>query len=575
MSNIASKLSKLMAGTGLIDITMPGLDDLTTTTARLYAGNGYITDFSDPDNPTIVEITWAQQDFTDSYVATALRTWIGVDDTGTVVQFNEEPTSAQRRANIIVGVLTHTDGATITQVNLLPITIVGMADNFHDACNALGFINLEGNVYAGENSSTNELEVTAGKSYGCSRNYSTDQDDPNVTSQAADSPISNFFTGYRDGSGGATIGSASVVDSTKYDDGTGTLATLPDGYWVTHRLYRSTVSGSTLLVYGQDIHKGRSEAISKISTEQFDVPPGTEELLLRGFLTIRKNAAGLQDTSTSIFTPADRFGVHPANPESNGYSIAIPSMKSFSITSTGIGAGSYYLAGFYQASATDANLTQAATTVTYGSANASYAAHGFIVAGGAGTVDTGQVGLRANFTSITDDGVRTTLDTETITDDITTLSTDQFVEVVKKCLGQIEFELYVVFGSPTTYSLDFNYGIAKYDDFGNRNFMVTDFEVTLLAGANDANFEVELLKHSPEGWTYAATGFVPGGNAVCQLTTDHSTDDQLFNGQYAAYKRADLDAPIEGADDEGVIIRVTQASAGSMQSLNAHIGVEF
>jgi len=199
----------------------------------------------------------------------------------------------------------------------------------------------------------------------------------------------------------------------------------------------------------------------------------------------------------------------------------------------------------------------------------------FIVAGGAGTVDTGVVGIRANFTSITDGGVRTTSDSEVITADITTLSTNDYLEVSKKTLGEITFELYVVSGTPTAYSLDFNFGLCKYEDFGNKDFMIKGFECVGLAGANDTNFNIILLKHTNIGWTYAATGFTPDNDTICDMNTDHGTEQNLINGEGFAYKRVSLNTPIVGSQSEGLIIQLDCGANNSVQSMDIHIGVVF
>jgi hypothetical protein len=245
--------------------------------------------------------------------------------------------------------------------------------------------------------------------------------------------------------------------------------------------------------------------------------------------------------------------------------------KSFSLQTDN--SGSDFIAGYYDFSATDANLTQAATSVVFGTASVSYAAHASIVAGGAGSVDTGQVGLRVTGTSINDNGVRTTSDSETITTDITTLSLNQYLETDKKWLGQITFELFVVSGSPTTYSLDFNYGLSKYEDFGNNEFTVQHFEVVGLSGGNDSDFDVTLYHHNSSGWTYAATGFVPGGDVIVDLDTDHSTDDSISNGEYFAYKRANLAQFVDGSGSEGIVIRVSTTIGQAVEYLDAHVGV--
>jgi hypothetical protein len=408
------------AGTGLIDVVVPALVKTDDTEFTLEAGKARFLDVTTPDDPKLKYIEWDQQTgITDTYATTNLRTWVTIDADGNVVQYADDVPAADRRTHVIVGVLTHTDGATITQLNTIPDTSYDFGGKLTDICRALKFVNLEGNVYSGASATVNSLAVTAGITFACDRNYPNDKDSPNVNIQSADSDIASFFVGYRDGAGGGTVGVASVVDTTKYDDGTGTPATLGDGFWITHRIFRSSTSGSTLLVYGQAPHRGRVEALNQISTENYDQPPGAEELILRGYLTVKKGAAGLQDTDTSVFTPCDKFGEVPTNRPSNGFSLGVPIYKSETFTSRGVSSGTYYLFGNYLSTATDITLSQASTSFGFGSTNSAYGMRPFAVFGGAGTVDAGQVGLRVTGTTITDGGVRTARDTQVLTDDIT------------------------------------------------------------------------------------------------------------------------------------------------------------
>jgi hypothetical protein len=212
--------------------------------------------------------------------------------------------------------------------------------------------------------------------------------------------------------------------------------------------------------------------------------------------------------------------------------------KSFSLQSDQIGRD--YLAGYYDFSETDANLDEGSTTINYGTTQVSYGAHAAIVAGGAGSVDAGQIGLRVTGTSINDNGVRTTSDSEVLTSDITSLSLNQYLETNRKWLGIITFELFVVSGAPTTYSLDFNYGFAKAEDFGSNEFTVQQFEIVGRAGSTASDFNVTLFHHNGIGWAYAASGFVPGGTVIVELATDHNGDDHLANGDYFAYRHTGL-----------------------------------
>ena len=252
--------------------------------------------------------------------------------------------------------------------------------------------------------------------------------------------------------------------------------------------------------------------------------------------------------------------------------------KNETVTTQGLGANPDVFAfGFYEFSAADANLTQASTTQTFGTANISYAVHAFAVTGGAGSVDAGVVGLRVNGTSIDDQGTRTTSDTETIIADITAAALDDYQETSKKWLGQVTYELFTVSGSPTTFSLDFNYGRAKYDDWFNTDFTITDIEAVGFAGANDAAFDIKLMHHQSSGWTYSAAAFTPitAANTVASLVTDHSTDDQLASSQHFAWKRDNLSEAINGANDEGFLIFISSSANNAIEYLNLHIGVIF
>lgn len=254
------------------------------------------------------------------------------------------------------------------------------------------------------------------------------------------------------------------------------------------------------------------------------------------------------------------------------------STRSYSFSSQGITAGTYYVAGYYNAPAADANLSEASATVTLGNANVSYAAHAFLVARGAGSAagGSGAVEIEVSGTSITDAGVRTTSDTEIIVADITALAANQFVETSKKWIGQVVYTLQNASGSTqTTFSAVFNYGFNKYEDFGNRDFTLTDFECVGLAGANDTGFNIRLLKQDSSNWTYSAAAFVPGGTVLLNMNTIHSTEQNLANGIEFAFRRSGLSQAISGNDSEGLVVEITTGSANAVEIMNVHIGVDI
>ncbi len=244
--------------------------------------------------------------------------------------------------------------------------------------------------------------------------------------------------------------------------------------------------------------------------------------------------------------------------------------RSYSFTSNGIGAGTYYVGGWYDAPAASVTITEVVDQ-TLGSSLIAYAAHAFSVFSGPGSVDTGQVGLKVTGTSITDDGVLTTSDEEVLTDDITSLSLDDYLESSKKWVGVTTYELYIVSGSPTAYSLTMNYGHAKYEDLGNKDFTVNKIEAVGLAGFNDTDFNIELLHHKNTGWVYSASAFDPGNGVIASFSDDMSPYDNLANAQNFSWKRADLSEFIDGSGNEGIIVKITTGANNSVQSMDVHV----
>lgn len=256
--------------------------------------------------------------------------------------------------------------------------------------------------------------------------------------------------------------------------------------------------------------------------------------------------------------------------------IIAPSFKSEALITAA--SGTYYAFGFYNWAVADANLTQAAPTITIGTANIAYGAHAAIVAAGAGSASggSGAVEIEASGTSITDAGVETVSDTEILIADITTLTANQHIETTKKWTGIVTFTLQNAGGSTqTTFAADINYGLSAYEDRLNRDFTVTGLTMQISGGASDTGFDVELLQHHDTGWTYAATGFVAGDGAIATFTVDNATNNNLVSGEPARWKRDDLSTVINGSANEGYIVRITTTANNAIRHGDIAVGVEF
>lgn len=243
--------------------------------------------------------------------------------------------------------------------------------------------------------------------------------------------------------------------------------------------------------------------------------------------------------------------------------------KSYSLGDIG-NAGTHFFSGWYEAPVAHAVLTiGGAVTQTVGSAALeAKGAHVFVVASGAGGAD---LVLTCSGVSINDEGVKNDADSEILVADADAVVTDQYLETSKKWLGQPTLTLT---GSVGTFT--FNYGFCKYEDFGNRNFTVTDFEITGHGGANETALQVQLLHHKTDNWTYSAAAFDSVvGKAVVALGTDYSTNNNLTNNEDFAYKRSGLSTSVQGDNGEGVITCIVTAVNNSIDYASIHVGVTF
>ena len=251
------------------------------------------------------------------------------------------------------------------------------------------------------------------------------------------------------------------------------------------------------------------------------------------------------------------------------------SFKSYSLNSLAGASGTYYVGGYYNAPAAETDLNDGSTTQTLGAADVPYGAHAFFVAKAAGTASGGSTGtakITVSGTSITDAGTRNASGTEIIVADVTAMTTNKYYETALKWIGQVTYTIAAT-GDHTTFTGLGNYGFAKYEDFGNRSFTVTDFEVVGTAGAADAGLDIELLHHKDTGWTYHATAFVAGTTALAKFSTDYSTESDLDSGLPFAYKRASMSTSVAGSGSEGTLVRLTTGQNNAVENATAHIGV--
>jgi len=273
--------------------------------------------------------------------------------------------------------------------------------------------------------------------------------------------------------------------------------------------------------------------------------------------------------------PVAGFPFIKVTPSGGGYSEVVTGIggQLFTLPFSTRAAGEYFVYGNYDYSTTDAILTQATPTVTFGDANSGHLDWAFALPGGAGTAD-GDCDLTVSGTTFnTITGVRTGSQTQTLIDDVTTatLNTRAESDINIRFIGQVSFDL--VLNSGTTCALDFNYGLMREERADTSKVYFRRFEIEANAGANDTGFKVDILKSTLTNWTYAASGFV-AGPAPFATSTDMAPEDNLVNRKTWSWKEF-TSLYIDGSLGEGVVVRVTTTAVNAVDSGYINLSTQF
>jgi hypothetical protein len=218
-------------------------------------------------------------------------------------------------------------------------------------------------------------------------------------------------------------------------------------------------------------------------------------------------------------------------------------------------AGTKFLIGSYDFGVADNDFNP---SVNFGDSNVAHGSHFFLVqAPGAGGGDTT---IRVTGTSI-DAGVSTPADTEDlVVSDAAPAGT--YYSTVKRWNGQLNI---AKLSGP---DLLMNFGLADWYDREKTDFMLTDISVQATGGANDSGFDLQLLKHSPNGWTYVPAGEpIPAGpvaSSLAEMTPDH----EVANSKEWRYSRPGLNLVVAGTAGEGLISQAISTTNNTIESGN-------
>ena len=286
--------------TGLITGGAVSINGGDSTLIDISAGSGQIVDSTtDPDNPTLTPITWANitgynlTTAADPYDVVAI--YLSLNSSGGVVERLALPTAEERRDTIDLGIAARYEGTTIVFAGSGPANVIhSPGSQTQDFLEAWGAFNIDGNQIQLYGTGL-QIQKTEGSIFRNGVNFQTNPKNPHVNLLIEQSPISPFNYKLSDGT---DINLSSIqLDPNYYDDGTDTPAAVDNNKW-TVQYVSVFATGTVEVLYGQEIFGTQDEAIVALSSISFTIPADSKNAIPLAYVILAQG-----DTSLS----ADRF----------------------------------------------------------------------------------------------------------------------------------------------------------------------------------------------------------------------------------------------------------------------------
>lgn len=239
----------------------------TNLLINISAGTGQVMDFTNPVNPAVTSVAWsAFTDYAPTIPANTSTIGIGIDSTGSVVEFIDGIYTQQDfRDYIILGIIS-INGGVIVSTNSKPGQYAYNSTSVDDFLRGFGPVCLEGNVLS-PNGANLKLDKSEGKVFNIGINAHNDPAIPSVIASPAQT-APTMALAWRDATdpNSYNFSFSTDIDPNQYDDGSGTLAAMPIGDFTIQVAF---LFGTLIVVYyGQETYGSRNAARNALRDNQ-------------------------------------------------------------------------------------------------------------------------------------------------------------------------------------------------------------------------------------------------------------------------------------------------------------------
>ena len=296
ISNLATGL--LYGGIVTINGSNAARFDLTAGKGVIHSAGASHT--AEP-NPTTTDVTWAAQTgVVVTNIASQDTTWLYIDSAGVLHQQGTYYTDTQIENNIVIGALIHPNRSTITLARTIPNVAYSTDKQYEQFIRSFGPLKVSGHQIS-VNGANLKLNRSSGTAFILGRNYINDAENPSIVSDAAKTDCT-FYRYYRGASAGSfvTVINQTAIDPDYYDDGSGTLNTVPSNkpYTIQRLFFYPNTPDVLGVYYGRGIYASVSEAKLNLDLEDFTEIENTRtNAVFAGWLIIKK---GTTDITSAI-----------------------------------------------------------------------------------------------------------------------------------------------------------------------------------------------------------------------------------------------------------------------------------
>lgn len=296
------------SSTGVVSGGALSVNASNNQTFDVTGGTAVFMDFSDPTAPSQTVIEFGP--FTGVVIpdlSTRLTTYIGIDNSGQIVQQGSPFTNEQRRSIASLGLVVHSNLTNINTTNMIGTTVHSPVNQLHDLMTAIGALNIYGNVY-NANGANLLINKTSGRLFKIGANYANNILDPHSVDLG---PQSGLTFRYRTRTG-VESADRTTIDPNNYDVG-GVVTDISPANRFTIQRIAIFQSGLTRIQYGQHLYGTMAEAEAALASEEFQLEQNiAENGIIRCYLIVQDGTTNLSDPTKAKFVQATKFGATAA-----------------------------------------------------------------------------------------------------------------------------------------------------------------------------------------------------------------------------------------------------------------------